>query len=180
VTDKAPGRNWVVVKVRPDGSEATRYDAREMPAPDGWLAVAAQWVHGFVDIGCFAFQQDDLLVEYFSLDRPYNAFATYRAHGEFVAWYCNVTHPTSVTESEITWHDLYVDVVVLASGEVLVLDEDELEQSGLRHRDPELHARILDARDELLTLIQNLDYPFSEVVLTELESGSWPIAERWQ
>lgn len=157
------GRSWVVVKIRPDGTEATRYAASEVVAPPGWIAVEARWVHGYVDIGSFAFQQDDVLTEYFSLDHHFNAFATYRSSGEFVAWYCNVTYPTVVTETEIKWHDLYVDIVVLASGETLVLDEDELEQSGLRRRDPDLHARIVDTRDELLEMIRNREYPFSEV-----------------
>lgn len=157
------GRDWIVVKIRPDGSEATRYDATEVPAPDGWLAVEARWVHGFIDIGSFAFQQDDRLLEYFSLERLYNAFATFRDNGEFVAWYCNVTHPTAVTDGEIFWHDLYIDVIVLASGEVLVLDEDELEESGLEQQDPELYSRILDARDELLDMIERRAYPFDEV-----------------
>jgi hypothetical protein len=156
-------RPWVVAKLRPDGSIAARYAAVELPAPEGWVLVEAQWVHGRVDIGCFAFEPGDVLLEYFSLDRFYNAFATYRATGEFVAWYCNVTYPTRLSETELHWHDLYIDVIVLADGTVHVLDEDELVAAGLAGSDPELHATILAARDELLRMIERGCYPFSDV-----------------
>lgn len=155
-------RIWTVAKLRPDGSVATRYLARERPAPPGWILVEADWVHGRVDIGLFAFEPGDVLLEYFSLDRYYNAFATYRATGEFVAWYCNVTYPTIVHDDELHWHDLYVDVIVLASGETVILDEDELEESGLAVTDPALYTAILAARDELLELIERTAYPFTE------------------
>lgn len=161
------GREWRVVKVRPDGSVATSYSAVEIPSPEEWIAVEAPWVHGHVDIIHFAFQPGDVLREYFALNRPLNAFATFRASGEFVAWYCNVTHPTAVSESEIVWHDLFVDVVVLPDGTVFVLDEDELEQSGIANTDPELQAMILNARDELLALIETHAYPFSEICTAE-------------
>jgi uncharacterized protein len=162
-TPAQPGRQWIVAKLRPDGSVATRYDAWELPAPPDWILVEAHWVHGRVDIGCFVFEPGDVLLEYFSLDRHYNAFATYRQSGEFVAWYCNVTYPTIVTDSELHWHDLYIDVIVLADGTVLVLDEDELEESALLARDPQLHATILAARDELLAMIEHDAYPFNDV-----------------
>jgi uncharacterized protein len=163
VPAREPGREWTVAKLRPDGSVATRYAAVELPAPPGWILVEAHWVHGRIDIGCFVFEPGDILLEYFSLDHYYNAFATYRVTGEFVAWYCNVTYPTRVTRDEIQWHDLYIDVIVLANGEIIVLDEDELEQSGLAVDDPTLHATILAARDELLSMIDRNAYPFSEV-----------------
>jgi hypothetical protein len=166
VTDPVPGRVWNVAKLRPDGSVATRYAARELPAPPGWLALRADWVHRRVDIGYFAFEPGDVLDEYFSTDRYYNAFATFRGDGEFVGWYCNVTYPAIVRDGELDWHDLYVDILVLPDGTIHVLDEDELEESGLSAGDPALHSTILAAREELLQLIRSGSYPFTEVQLS--------------
>lgn len=165
-------RHWSVFKLRPDGSVATRYDAVEIDAPDGWVAVRANWVHGRVDIGHFAFEPGDVLDEYFALDRPYNAFATWRADGTFVAWYCNVTHPTMIDGDELRWHDLWVDVLVMPDGRTIVLDEDELADSGLATRDPALHAMILAARDELLALAAAGAYPFSEASVMDEAVGN--------
>jgi protein associated with RNAse G/E len=159
------GREWNVVKLRPDGTAAARYPATEIDAPPGWVAVRAVWGFGSVDIGYFTFEPGDILLEFFSLERPYNAFATFRPTGELAGWYSNVTHPTTVTEDEIRWHDLWVDVLLLPDGKVIVVDEDELAEAGVAASDPALHQMILVARDELIQLIEDGAYPFSESTL---------------
>lgn len=158
-------RRWTVVKVRPDGNEATRYEGDEFPARPGWIAVRAHWEHGRMDLGYLIFEPDDVLDEFFALDAHYNAFALYRASGAFAGWYCNVTHPSVIDGAELRWHDLYLDVIVYPDGRTLVLDEDELAESGLASADPVLHATILRARDDLLRLAAHGAYPFSEVRL---------------
>jgi len=155
-------RIWTVVKLRPDGSEAARYPATDIPAPDGWVAARAIWTYGTVDIGYYSFEQDDVLYEYFATERPYNLFATYRPDGRLVGWYCNVTHPTRVNDDTIYWHDLWVDVLVMPDGSIEVIDMDELDESGIEQDDPRLHALILAARDELVQMARERAYPFSE------------------
>ena len=115
-----------------------------------------------MDLGYMAFSSGDYLDEYFALDQPFNAMALYRPDDSLVAWYCNVTQPTIVENGEIHWHDLYIDVIVYPDGRTLVLDEDELEESGLELSDPVLHQMILNGRDELLRLASAGAYPFSE------------------
>lgn len=152
-----------IVKFSPMGKQPVRYTGRLIECQGGWIAARASWVHGDMDLGYLTFLNGDVLDEYFALDRPYNAFALFRADGEFAGWYCNVTHPTTVTGSEIHWRDLYLDVIVYPGGTTLVLDEDELEESGLHASNPALHAMILAGRNELLELVKNNAYPFSEV-----------------
>lgn len=152
---------WTVVKLRPDGSEATRYRATGVAAPAGWVAARAVWTYGTVDIGYYTFEPGDVLYEYFSIERPYNLFATWRQGHGLVGWYCNVTHPTHVADGVITWHDLWVDVLVLADGSIVVVDLDELEESGIETSDPDLYQTILAARDELVALAERRAWPFS-------------------
>lgn len=152
-----------VVKHSPTGKPPVRYGGVTIPAPAGWVAVRAPWVHGTYELGYLTFQNGDTLDEYFALERPYNAFALYRATGDFVGWYCNVTQPTELADDEIHWHDLFIDVIVYPDSRTLVLDEDELEEAGLAATDPDLHAMILAARDELLELAARQAFPFSAV-----------------
>ena len=155
-----PVTEVAIVKLRPDGVEAARYSGQPLEAPAGWLAVRAVWGYRRLDAGYLVFEPGDELDEFFALDQPYNLFALYRA-GELIGWYCNVTHETTVRDGVIVWHDLFVDVIVYPDGNTLVLDEDELADSGLAVGDPVLHARILAARDELLDMAARGVYPFS-------------------
>lgn len=149
-----------VIKHPHEDGRPVQYTGRQIESPPDWIAVRATWTHGTYDLDYLRFQNGDYLDEYFALERPYNAFALYREDSTFVGWYCNVTHPTEVNGGEIHWYDLYVDVVVYPDGSTLVLDEDELEASGLARRDPNLYALILEGRDELLRLAAENAFPF--------------------
>lgn len=152
-----------IVKISPKGKPPVRYTGTLIESPEGWVAARADWVHGEMDLGYMAFMPGDYLDEYFALDAPYNAMALYRGGDDsLVAWYCNVTHPTVIENGEIHWHDLFIDVIVYPDGRILVLDEDELEESGLETSDPALHAMILEGRDRLVQLANAGEYPFSE------------------
>ncbi len=157
-----PGARVTVVKLRPDGSEAARYEGEVLPGPTGWVVVRATWGHGRIVVDDLVFEPGDTLVEYFSLDRPLNAFAVHDLAGALRGWYCNVTYPTVAADGEVVWHDLYVDVLVYPDGRVAVLDEDELEAAGVRERDPDLFALIERGKAMLLRLARDGAYPFSE------------------
>lgn len=161
MSDTPATPDWTVVKLRPDGSEAARYRATGVAAPPGWVAARAVWTFGTVDIGYYTFEPGDVLYEYFSTERHYNLFAIYRPDGRLVGWYCNVTHPTRVEDGVITWHDLWVDVLVLTDGSIVVVDLDELGESGVEMRDPTLNQTILAARDELVAMAERRAWPFS-------------------
>lgn len=158
----AEGSPLTIVKLRPDGKEAARYPGKVRPSPPGWVAIEAHWGYQRMDLGYVVYEPNDLFLEYFSLDQPYNAFAVYGAEEGFKGWYCNVTHPSWVEDGTLYWHDLYLDVIVKPDGAIQVLDEDELAASGLATRDPRLHAMILHARDRLLQMVHEQAYPFTE------------------
>lgn len=151
-----------IIKHAPASGMQTQYAGQAIPARDGWVAARCDWVHGFVDLDVLKFRPGDVLYEYFALDDHFNAFAILRPSGELEGWYCNVTHPTTVEDCTIHWHDLYVDVLVTGERDIVVLDEDELEASGLEHSDPALYQSVLIARDRLLEMATSNAYPFSE------------------
>jgi hypothetical protein len=149
------------------GEEQARYPATvigsSLPAP--WVVLETHWTMGRHDQGLLVFENGDTLHEIFSPVHPYNAFAVYTPAGELKGWYANVDWP-AVLETEgderiLVWNDLYLDVVAVSDGRVEVLDEDELEESGLADSNPDLHARILTARDELLARFRDRRPPFN-------------------
>jgi hypothetical protein len=157
-----PGTPVTIVKLRPDRTEAIRYPGIAIDVADGWVAARAPWGQRRVDLGYLVFEPNDIFLEYFALDSPFNVFAIYTQSGTLKGWYCNVTHPSWIDKTTIYWHDLYVDVVAYPDGKLIILDEDELAESGLATRDPALHQRILEARDTLVDLLNNRRYPFDQ------------------
>ena len=168
--DLLPGTPLQIVKLAPDGTETTRYPGLvvEAGAPVPWVAVQATWTSRFHDLNGLHFVAGDTLHEFFSPREPFNAFSVWAPDGRLRGWYANVTHParleTATDPFTLFWHDLYLDVVALPDGTTVVRDEDELAEAGIAATDPDLHALILSARDELLARRRAGDVPFHEGV----------------
>lgn len=164
--DFPAGTAVTVVKRAPDGTEVTRYPGRVRASGDvrPWIVVEARWTNRQVDLDGLSFVPDDVLLEWFSPNDPFNAFAVYAPDGTLRGWYANVTYPATVDLTTapvtLTWHDLYLDVIALPDGTTVVRDEDELEEAGLASSKPELHQAILAAKDEILRLIATGLRPF--------------------
>lgn len=162
----AAGDRVRIVKLRPDGSEATSYDGVELPGPfpEDWRGFRAEWTVGTVNAGGLVFEIGDYLHEYFSPTAWFDAFTLFAPDGRLKGWYGNVTWPTTFEpgpEGEtVVWHDLYVDLIGYPDWQHSILDEDELEASGLLESDPDLVTLILLARDTMLARFLTRDFPF--------------------
>lgn len=162
ITRLTPGASITVVKRAPDGSEATRYRAivqsSRVDAP--WVEVEAEWTNRAVTVAGLTFEPGDILREFFSPVHPYNAFAVISADGAHKGWYGNVTYPAFLSDGAPTpvlvWHDLYLDIVMLADGTVHLLDDDELDAAPEPFSEPAMHRAIHAARHDLLAFIRSL------------------------
>jgi len=129
-------------------------------APEPWIEVIATWGHGRIEVAGLAFEPGDTLREFFSAVHPYNAFAVTSPGGELRGWYGNVTYPVFLDivdgEQVLVWHDLYLDVVILANGTTHLLDDDELEDSPIPSTNPGLAAAIDQARRDLIATVPTL------------------------
>ncbi len=161
------GTTVSIVKLRPDGSQATTYPATviDVGAPSPWIAVEAFWTRPTTAVDGLVFSTYDRIHEYFSNRHPFNVFAVFSGNGTMKGWYANVTHPAwmgfhSGTPA-IFWHDLFVDVVGLPDGERFVRDEDELAAARTTVSEA-LYQRIHAARDEILCRLELREFPFHE------------------
>jgi hypothetical protein len=163
-----PGTALTVIKLDPDGQEVARYPGVviEAEALSPWVAVQATWVSREHDLDGLLFIAGDMLHEFFSPNHRFNVFAVFAPDGQLRGWYANVTYPSRLDATThpmtLIWHDLYIDVVALPGGRVVVRDEDELEESGLRETDRELYDAIRATRDEILALARQRAFPFHE------------------
>lgn len=174
--DLAPGHALTVIKLAPDGDEVARYPGEVVAIEDGgaWVVVRAVWTRRTVELDGLSFCAGDELLEWFSPDYGFNAFAVHAPDGALKGWYANVTHPArldvSVVPAALIWHDLYVDLVGLPDGTFTVRDEDELEASALAERDSRLYQQILGGRDAIVDRFRRELVPFRE---RGLEAGEW-------
>ncbi len=65
-------------------------------------------------------------VAYYWADRPYNVYHWVSPAGDTLGWYFNVSGPVRISERQVEWQDLEVDVLVTPDLRVQVLDEDRL------------------------------------------------------
>jgi uncharacterized protein len=156
------GAEIKIVKLRPDGTEATSYSGTLIESPPGWVVARATWTFPKMELGYMTFEPEDYLIEYFATSQPFNAFVLFSPDDAFKGWYCNIAYPATVSGRTVCWHDLYVDVVQKRDGSILVLDEDELAEAGIEREDPPLHEMITSARDLVVEKMRNQAYPFSE------------------
>lgn len=175
-----PGQEIEVVKLNPDGDEAARYSASVVARSqeNDWIALRAVWTYQHVEIDGLVFAPGDELIEWFSPQLPFNAFAVLSPAGDLRGWYANVTYPAfleipprSGHPLTLFWHDLYLDLVGLADDTFVTRDEDELAESGLEASNPRLHREIQTAAAELARRFTSRQLPFL-LVNTECATSS--------
>ncbi|MEO7077405.1 MAG: DUF402 domain-containing protein [Rhodococcus sp. (in: high G+C Gram-positive bacteria)] len=174
--DPASVANWeklhtgggvTIVKRDPNGKESARYPGTVTsdPAIGPWRTLTATWTMPDVTQGGLTIATGDTLHELFSCEHPFNAFGVMSPAGEFKGWYANVTWPAFLQESPdglvLTWQDLVLDIIVLPSGQIVHLDDDELADSRIPHDFPQLANAIIAVRDHLTTLAPASLPPFT-------------------
>jgi hypothetical protein len=133
------------------GRTKIRYEAELLTDDGTHVAVRAPWAgKGVRDFGFVRFEPGDVFTEHYWRDRWYAVKEVRTADGTLKGWYCDITRPAALDGAELVVEDLDLDLWVSADGqEVLRLDEDEFEESGLAQRDPEAASAATTALDEL-------------------------------
>lgn len=135
------------------GATKIRYPAELLGDDGDRLTVRAPWAgSGVRDFGFVRFEPGDVFTEYYWRDRWYSVKEVRAGDGTLKGWYCDITRPAVLAKDggELSVEDLDLDLWVSADGtEILRLDEDEFEESGLAVRDPEAATAAVRALDEL-------------------------------
>lgn len=108
------------------GQETLRYPARLLARANNAIIIEALFQRERMELGYVTLTPGDRFVEHFYADRWYNVFEIYAVEcGLFKGWYCNITRPAKITESDVHADDLALDYFVRPTGEEFILDEDE-------------------------------------------------------
>ncbi len=97
--------------------------------PDHLLLLATWDGPGEPMVGDLQFVQGDRFLEHYYLGKGYAIWQVEQNNGDLKGWYCNISRPTEMDGSLISFEDLLLDLLVYPDGRYAVLDRDELEQA---------------------------------------------------
>lgn len=124
----AVGDAMVVRKILYDGTPSYTWEGTLTVCTENLLVIEATFKRGPRDFGYMILEPGDLFVEFYYLDQWFNVFQIFNTQGELKGWYCNIGRPPELTEGELHYVDLALDLFVYPDGRQLVLDEDEFEE----------------------------------------------------
>jgi predicted RNA-binding protein associated with RNAse of E/G family len=112
-------------KTRFDGS-VQEFACRALVLEPGKRAVIRYDLDRDWHVGGMVFPKGGYTAGHFWVDRPYNVYHWMAAAGQTLAYYFNVGLVDEISETQVAWRDLIIDVLVQPNGVIDILDEDEL------------------------------------------------------
>ncbi|QUG42297.1 DUF402 domain-containing protein [Psychrobacillus sp. INOP01] len=68
-------------------------------------------------------------LQHFPIGKNYSVTTMFDASGKIVQWYIDICYEIGIENNVPWWDDLFLDIIVLPTGEVIQQDEDELEEA---------------------------------------------------
>jgi predicted RNA-binding protein associated with RNAse of E/G family len=112
-------------KTRFDGS-VQEFACRALLLEPGEHAVIRYDLTRDWHVGGMVFPKGGYTAGHFWIDRPYNVYHWLELSGRTLAYYFNVGIVDEISEAQVAWRDLIVDVLIKPDGAIDILDEDEL------------------------------------------------------
>jgi uncharacterized protein len=95
-------------------------------------------------------------LQQFPLEKNHSVTTMFDANGDIVQWYIDICYQNSIVNNVPYMDDLYLDIVLLPTGEVIVKDADELEEAFSRGLiNQSLYDLAWDELNHLKALINN-------------------------
>ena len=92
-------------------------------------------------------------------DKPFTLYKWYDPQGRKIADYFNIADTIEISQQEIRWRDLVIDVLRFPDGSLRILDEAELPQN----LDQVLYRKIMSSKKGLLSKLEG------EIEITDRE-----------
>ena len=124
------GDHLIVRKLNVAGNTELTWTGKLQAQTPDWLQIEARFdLYDCIDLGYAIFERGDRFIEWFFTKRWYSIYQVH-AHVDdaLKGWYCNITRPAQIANSEVHTVDLALDLWVDKYGNHKILDEDEFAQ----------------------------------------------------
>jgi uncharacterized protein len=143
------------------GKEVLVYEGEVIERGEGFVCIRATFAMETRDLGYIVMKTGDIFTEWFYSNRWYNIFRVQDVDsGELKGYYCNLTRPAQISETEVKADDLELDIFVKPDGQLLVLDLDEYKMLDLSEAES---AAVQAAMEEIAQRVAKRDKPFDEI-----------------
>src|SRR5436853_4857123 len=157
-----------------DGAEYRRWNAQLERRENTLLVLDADFE---VDVQHYLLgdiQRGTRTREFYWLDRWYNVFQFLENDGATRLFYCNINMPPMFENSQLTYIDLDIDILVQPDDlSYHVLDLEEFEANAARYDySDEVQKNAWDAVSQLISMIEMHEFPFRESALRSSVSSN--------
>lgn len=109
-------------------------------------------------------------LQHFPSNEHYSLTTMFDANGEVVQWYIDITNENGVENNLPYTDDLFLDIIVLSSGEIIQKDADELEEALNKGAINQSQYELAWAEaDKIHQLIENNNFQLMELAKTHLD-----------
>ena len=132
----------------------------ELVALCGQFGILKYWVDRQQQVGSLTLRPGTVSYGFYWPDRPYVLYKWLNENGDVVGDYFNLADSVRLSAQEFSWRDLVVDISVLPTGQIEVLDEDEMPEC----LDERLRAYIESGKQMLLRNCQAVIVETTEIL----------------
>lgn len=109
-------------------------------------------------------------LQHFPSNEHYSLTTMFDANGEVVQWYIDITNENGVENNLPYMDDLFLDIIVLPSGEVIQKDADELEEALTKGMINQAKYQLAWAEAEKINQqIEHNDFPLMELAKSHVK-----------
>lgn len=121
-----------VVKLDHSGVETYRYQGQLLERSSNRLVLEAFFDRDDTRVDKIIFKRGDRFIETYYTDRWYNILEIHDKDDDSIkCWYCNISFPAFITDNELYYRDLALDLLIYTDGRQVILDESEFKKLPL-------------------------------------------------
>lgn len=141
-----------IIKCNHHSEETWRYTAKLLKQGPLGLVIEAKFNRPDLPFHGILLKENDRFIEAYPFEKWFNVYEIHdRDTNMLKAWYCNVTRPVRISNHEISYDDLALDLLVYPDGQKLSLDFDDFRNLDLEDKDQENALKGLEELQQIFT-----------------------------